>query len=170
MGVTIKTYKTFRIDYEENRRGGRCFVAYDEEKEEVASAENLEELEKKLDRLAKSKFNLPLRVVKVRSGGYIELGNISSVNVIDRSCRFVPDPPAEGEEKSRMYSRHTHEKLHLRWNESGTYLYSEANIAIAKKLSEIDAKREALKNEFDGLMLTLTNPITAEYFGMERRY
>ena len=170
MGVTIKTYKGYRVDYEENRRGGQCLVAYDEEKEEAASAENLEELEKKLDRLAKSKFKLPLRVVKVRSGGYIELGNISSVNVIDRSCRFVPDPPAGGEDKSRMYSRHTHEKLHLRWNESGTYLYSEENMAIAKKLSEIADKRTALQEKFDELMLTLTNPITAEYFGMERRY
>ena len=137
----------------------KLFHLRNAEGEEVGSGKTQDDVEQQADKLAKQSFPLPIQAL-LKGGGYsLRLGRVTSVNLDDRSCRFVYQEKELGRSCAKVRLGHT-----------DAYELTEHNNDIHQKVREIEEHIDRLRNECAGLIENLEKPINLAYFGLKTSF
>lgn len=151
----IKEIEDYQLVYDDRSKD---FKLLDAEGDEQASGKNQDEVEKKVEELKKSNFKFPIRVYH-DTGFTIELGRLTSLNVTDRSIRYVPDD-TRGQSKFKKHLNHTR-----------LFEITDANRSLAQDIQAKKKHVDEVQDEIKALREKMEKPINPEYFGIEpKRY
>lgn len=102
--IEVGTYKTSKIFYDPQEKQ---FTLQDVAGNILATAASQDELEKKAEKVTKQKLNLPMPVLYSRYHSLVS-GRITSVDLSNRTCYFVPDNKILGYSKEKLYLNFNH--------------------------------------------------------------
>jgi hypothetical protein len=151
MKTKVGEYKGYKFIYDTDQK---TFAAENPQGEEVGTGKTQDEIEKLIDADIKQRHKFPITVIKSTYNS-LTLGKITSMNLSDGTFWFV----SEQKERSKESVRYG----------SNFYLANETNLAIVAKVQELRKQIDALEKEIRETKMTLTEPITQQYFGIERR-
>lgn len=156
METKIGEVKGYTITYDSR---DKLFHLKDAEDEEVGSGKTQDEVEAQADKLIKQGFAFPIPAVQKGGAYFLHLGKVTSVNLENKSCRFVYQEKGE-------YRSHT--KVHL--GHTDAYELTEHNKGIFQKVMALREQIDRLQSETAGLIDHLEKPINLAYFGLKGEF
>lgn len=133
------------------------FLLLDKDGNEVGSGQTQDEVEQKAKKLTKSTYKFPIPAFKVHYQDRVVKGRITSINPQNRTLYFSYDDKKLG----------SHEKVHLRWDKNLVKV-TDANSRIQEQVEGHRAQIKSIEDQIHALIGQLEEPITPEYFGMEK--
>ena len=148
MKIEVGKRDGYTISYDPQKKE---FILTDLQREDVATSESQEQLEKQIPDLIKQALKLPVAGLIERYGRW-QTGRITSVNIGDRSAWFSFD------NKSRQHA----EKVNL--NHSEIYAITPKNQTVIEKIQEHAQHIKDLTNQIVLLEKELESPIDLQFF------
>jgi len=136
----------------------KLFHLRNADNEEVGSGKTQEEVEKQADTLAKQAYRFPISALII-SGNRLELGKVTSINIEDKSVRFV---------YAEKGFYHSHTKVHL--GHSNLQELTEHNEEITNQVKARWDKIAEIEDEVKALIDKLDKPINLAYFNLPGSY
>lgn len=155
METKIGEVKGFTITYDTK---DKLFHLKNAEGEEVGSGQTQDDVEKQADKLVKQSFTFPMPALLKGGAYFLGLGKVTSVNLGDRSCRFVYQEKGEYQSQTKVHLGHTH-----------VYELTEHNNDLYQKVRAIREQIDRLQSEITELIDHLEKPINLAYFGLKER-
>lgn len=158
MATIITEVKGYTITYDSN---SRLFYLVNSDGEDAGFGKTQDEVEAQADKLSKAEFTFPIQAFLVQNLR-LASGRITSINLSDRSVRFVPD------QEANAYQLRGHTKQRLQY----THLYeaTEANKDISHLITAARNQISQLEQQIKELWEQLEKPISLDYFNLKPSY
>lgn len=155
METKIGEVKGYAIVYDTH---DKLFHLRNSDNEEVGSGKTQEDVEKLADKMAKQSYQFPIPALRA-GGNRLDQGKVSSLNIEDKSVRFV-----YGEKDSYR----SHVKEHLRY--SHLHELTKHNEEIFGQVKARQNKLQEIEGEIKTLIDKLDKPINLAYFNLPAAY
>ncbi len=153
--VKVGERKGFVIMYDP---GGKDFHLQNSDGDEVGSGKTQDDMEKVADKLSKLKFQFPVLAFNV-SGGRVEEGKVTSLNVDERTIWFVGPVRGYGSGRSKRRLRHR-----------DVFEKTEHNVALVGEIGMLRAKIKNMEEDISTMIGQFDKPMNSKYFGLTDDY
>ncbi len=148
----IKEVQGYQVVYDDSDKNFKLLNA---EGDMVAFSAAQESVERKVEELKKLGFNFPIRAIYNHT-----LGRVTSLNVSDRSVRFVPDEPDD-----KKWGYRSKYKVDL--SHSGLFEETEENKVICQNIQAQEDNVRMIRENIKSLEGELKDPFNHEYFHVD---